>query len=227
MPDQVLREKLRLAYGKLGILANIFPHTPIVAMTATATYDTQCKIIESLGMNRPQIVKTNPDRPNIYFSCKKRGNSGEEKLSPILDNLVAELDPPGLNTPFTLVYGTLEVVSECLLYVSMAFGIGVDLKDIRRVIHIGVPYSMEEYFQEIGRGGRDGLPSTATLYYNSHDLSKRRKEMSNVMRNYVTSTSVCRREMILKYFGYILDGCTLLPNVVITTKIYAIVKIVL
>ena len=202
-------------------------------MTATATYDTQCKIIESLCMSRPQIVKTNPDRPNIYFSCKKRGNSGEEKLAPILDNLVAKLDSLGLNTPFTLVYGTLEVVSECFLYVSsklgkkqyyppgsqcisanrlfdqyhahvpehkrhhivdellsgnsilrvlfvtVAFGIGVDLKDIRRVIHIGVPYSMEEYFQEIGRGGRDGLPSTATLYYNSHDLSKR-KEMSNV-----------------------------------------------
>ncbi|CAB3991411.1 Hypothetical predicted protein [Paramuricea clavata] len=115
-------EKFRPAYGKLGILANIFPHTPIVAMTATATYDMQCKIIESLGMNCPQIVKTNPDRPNIYFSCKKRGNSAEEKLAPILDNLVAELDSLGLNTPFTLVYGTLEVVSECFLYVSSKLG---------------------------------------------------------------------------------------------------------
>jgi hypothetical protein len=91
-------------------------------MTATTTYDTQCKIIESLCMSRPQIVKTNPDRPNIYFCCKKRGNSGEEKLAPILDNLVAELDSLGLNTPFTLVYGTLEVVSECFLYVSSKLG---------------------------------------------------------------------------------------------------------
>ncbi len=88
----------------------------------------------------------------------------------------------------------------------MAFGIGVDLKDIRRIIHIGVPYTMEEYFQEIGRAGRDGLSSTASLYYNSYDLSKRRKEMSTVMRDYVTSTSSCRREMILKYFGYSLEG---------------------
>ena len=160
-----------------------------------------------------------------------------------------------MNTPLTLVYGTLEVVSESfhylsiklgynqyhplgsehiaanrlfkqyhaqypehernrivdgllsgnsalrILFVTVAFGIGIDLKNIR-IIHIGVPYSMEEYFQEIGRAGRDGHPATAALYHNSNDVPKRRKAMSDVMRNYVTSTHECRREMILKYFGY-------------------------
>lgn len=262
----IFRDKFRPAYGKLGILANVFPNVPVVAMTATATQDMQKKIIESLGMTCPQIVKANPDRPNIYLSCKKRGNSGEERLAAILDPLAVELETLHLNTPLTLVYGTLEVVSESfhylsiklgkkqyyppgsqhiaanrlftqyhaqypehertrivdgllsgksvlrILFVTVAFGIGIDIKNIRRVIHIGVPYSMEEYFQEIGRAGRDGLSSTATLYYNSRDLSKIRKEMSDVMRNYVTSTDVCQREMILKYFGYSLDSiCTFLP----------------
>ena len=66
------REKFRPAYGHLGILANVFPNVPIVAMTATATEDTQAKIIESIGLDNPTIVKVNPDRPNIYFSCQKK-----------------------------------------------------------------------------------------------------------------------------------------------------------
>lgn len=70
---------------------------------------------------------------------------------------------------------------------------------------------MDEYFQEIGRAGRDGHPASATLYHNSNDVSKRRKAMSDVMRNYVASTNECRRMMILKYFGYSSGVHTFVP----------------
>lgn len=88
-----------------------------------------------------------------------------------------------------------------LLFVTVAFGIGVDVPNIRRVVHIGVPYTLEEYFQEAGRCGRDGLPAMATVYYNSYDLSKSRKGMTSHMREYVEANK-CKRDFILSYFGF-------------------------
>ena len=88
-----------------------------------------------------------------------------------------------------------------ILFVTVAFGIGVDIQNIRQVIHIGVPYTMEEYFQEAGRCGRDGLPSKALVYYNAYDISRSKTKMADVMREFVTA-SKCKREIILKYFGY-------------------------
>lgn len=166
-------------------------------MTATATIDMQAKNIESISLDCPVIIKANPDTPNIWFSCQRRANSGDEKLSSILDPLVDELKNRRLDTPLTLEYGSLEIVSDCFLYLStklgkhqyypvdavniaanrlftqyhaqypeherhkiihgllsgnsvlrilfvtVAFGIGIDLNNIRRIIHISVPYTME------------------------------------------------------------------------------------
>ena len=110
-------KNFRPAYGQLGLLANIFSNVPIIAMTATATVDMQAKIIESIGLDCPVIIKANPDRPNIiYFSCQRRANSGDEKLSSILDPLADELKNRRLDTLLTLVYGSLEIVSDCFLY---------------------------------------------------------------------------------------------------------------
>ena len=88
-----------------------------------------------------------------------------------------------------------------VLFVTIAFGLGIDCNDIRRVVHIGVPYSMEDYCQEVGRAGRDGLPARADIYYNSYDISRSRKNMTDVMRNYVKSKE-CKRKMILNYFDH-------------------------
>ena len=88
-----------------------------------------------------------------------------------------------------------------IVFATVAFGVGLDLKDIRQIIHIGLPCTMEEYFQEAGRAGRDGLPSKAHIYYNSYDTSKARKHLSSVMRDYVQSKK-CKREIIMGYFGF-------------------------
>ena len=88
-----------------------------------------------------------------------------------------------------------------IMFVTVAFGIGIDVPNIRRVIHIGVPYTLEEYFQEAGRCGRDGQPATAVIYYNAYDISTAKRAMAPSMREYVKSDK-CKREMILSHFGY-------------------------
>lgn len=88
-----------------------------------------------------------------------------------------------------------------IIFATVAFGVGIDLKNIRQVIHMGVPCSMEEYFQEAGRAGRDGLPSSAHMFYNSYDISKAKKNLSPVMREYVKSEKY-KRGMIMSYFGF-------------------------
>jgi ATP-dependent DNA helicase RecQ len=88
-----------------------------------------------------------------------------------------------------------------LLFVTVAFGIGIDVQNIGRVIHIGVPHTMEEFFQEAGQCGRDGLPASSTVYYNNHDISSSRK-VCQEMIDYVLSDDVCKRNNILSHFGH-------------------------
>jgi hypothetical protein len=88
-----------------------------------------------------------------------------------------------------------------VLFVTVAFGIGVDLPSIRQVIHIGVPRTMEEYFQEVGRAGRDGLPAVATVYYNRYDIRSGDNAVDAVMKELVSGKG-CKRRLILNYFGH-------------------------
>jgi superfamily II DNA helicase RecQ len=94
--------------------------------------------------------------------------------------------------------------------VTVAFGIGIDISNIRRVIHIGVPHTIEEFFQEAGRCGRDGLPASSTLYFNNHDISPLRN-ISRGMIEYVTS-AVCKRGKVLSYFGYSIPARDNVPD---------------
>ena len=87
-----------------------------------------------------------------------------------------------------------------LLFVTVAFGIGVDINNIRRIIHIGVPHTIEEYFQEVGRCGRDGLPASSVLYYNSYDLASSRNISPHMVE--LVKAEKCKRGVILNYFGY-------------------------
>lgn len=87
-----------------------------------------------------------------------------------------------------------------LLFVTVAFGIGVDVNYIRKVIHIGVPHTIEEYFQEAARCGRDGLPASSTIYYNSYDLAS--SQNITVHMNKLVKPVKCKMEILLNYFGY-------------------------
>lgn len=101
-----------------------------------------------------------------------------------------------------IVHGLVKGTSKIrVIFTTIAFGIGLDIPNIRQVVHIGVPYIMEQYFQEAGRAGRDGLSAKSHIYYNSYDISKGKKQLSQVMRDYVQARK-CKREIILDYFGF-------------------------
>ena len=87
------------------------------------------------------------------------------------------------------------------MFVTVAFGIGIgiDIPSIRRVIHIDLSQTMEEYFQEVGRAGRDGLPAIATIHHNRYDLVTGKNAVEPVMKDLCTG---CERKLILNYFGH-------------------------
>jgi superfamily II DNA helicase RecQ len=84
-----------------------------------------------------------------------------------------------------------------VVFASVALGMGVDIRDIRHIVHITPPYTIQEYFQETGRAGRDGLPSTATLYYNNYDVAKGRPRVQEAMRTFCKSENQCLRSLLL------------------------------
>ncbi|CAG2201777.1 unnamed protein product [Mytilus edulis] len=92
----------------------------------------------------------------------------------------------------------LEKGSLRLLYATEAYGMGIDVPDVRHVVHIGPPSTMETFVQEIGRCGRDGEPSSATLFYNNTDLCS--TNLNEKMKMYVKNTSICRRQVLLNHF---------------------------
>ncbi|CAB3991929.1 Hypothetical predicted protein [Paramuricea clavata] len=89
-----------------------------------------------------------------------------------------------------------------VVFATVAIGMGVDIRDIRQIIHIGPPSSVKAYFQETGRAGRDGKPSTALLYYNNRDIAKNRVGMQDDMQAYCASNNTCLRKLLLKSLDY-------------------------
>ena len=247
----------RPEYIELGVLAEHFPCVPRVALTATADEPTQAEIIARLGLDDAQLFVSGFDRPNIFYRVVAKDNARQQLLEFLKARHVGESGIvyclsrkrvketaawlnlqgfPALPYHAGLAheersYNQQRFLREegIVMVATIAFGMGIDKPDVRFVAHLNLPKSLEAYYQETGRAGRDGLPANAWMAYgmadavvlqrmlNDGDASEARKRVEfqklQSMLGYC-EVAGCRRQVLLAHFGDTLeapcghcDGC--------------------
>ncbi len=233
----------RPEYLKLAVLKDRFPGVPRIALTATADPQTRADLRHRLNMTEAQVFTTSFDRPNIRYSIVEkdaprrqllqflkghRGASGivyclsrkrvEETAIFLSENGIRALPyHAGLDRAVRDANQDAFLTQDDLcLVATVAFGMGIDKPDVRYVAHLDLPGSVEAYYQETGRAGRDGLPSDAWMTYGMSDLVWRRKmieegEAAEAVKRVeraklnallgICETAGCRRQAILAHFG--------------------------
>jgi ATP-dependent DNA helicase RecQ len=252
-------------YRLLRPLLDRFPDVPRLALTATADEHTRADILDQLGIPTEGMIVAGFDRPNIRYSISPRDNTtrqiadvirdtpgpgivyaqtraGTEKLAATLREATGRpvrAYHAGLDPEIRRRNQAAFVASEDMVIVAtVAFGMGIDKPDVRFVAHAGLPKSIEAYYQETGRAGRDGDPAVAHLFWGAEDFARARQRIAEVepqrqpgerqrlnALGALAETAGCRRRILLAHFGESppatcgnCDNCLSPPNAIDATE---------
>jgi len=241
--------EFRADYRNLSKLKQIFPDVSIAAFTATATHKVQDDIVNTLNLSNPLQLRGKTLRDNLTISAQQRSGNGRTQLLNFLskhngkcgiiyafskkdvETVAGFLKTKGFkvgayhagfsNEIRSKVYREFIYEEIDIVVATIAFGMGIDKSNIRFVVHMSMPKTMENYYQEIGRAGRDGLEAQTLLLYTKSDDVKMRSfidvienlEYKELLYNKLrkmysfSNSSECRHKVIAKYFDDDIDSC--------------------